>query len=68
MEGNGHRRRVVVTGMGTVSPLGLNVAQNWAAAVAGKSGATTITQFDAKGGGFETHFACEVKGLSLIHI
>ena len=62
MEGNGHRRRVVVTGMGTVSPLGLNVVQNWQAAVAGKSGATTITQFDAKGGGFETTFACEVKG------
>ena len=62
MEGNGHRRRVVVTGMGAISALGLNVVQNWEAAVAGKSGAATITQFDAKGGGFETTFACEVKG------
>src|SRR3954452_21824107 len=61
MSTNG-RRRVVVTGMGAVSPLGLNVAENWASAAAGKSGADYITHFDARGGGFTTHFACEVKG------
>jgi 3-oxoacyl-[acyl-carrier-protein] synthase II len=62
MESNGQRRRVVVTGLGTVSPLGLNVTDNWEAAVAGKSGADYITLFDAKGGGHVTTFACEVKG------
>src|SRR5215211_1440540 len=62
MESNGQRRRVVVTGLGAVTALGLNVAENWEAAVAGKSGADYITLFDAKGGGHETHFACEVKG------
>ena len=62
MGANGQRRRVVVTGLGSVSPLGLNVTENWASAVAGKSGADYITHFDAKGGGFATHFACEIKG------
>jgi 3-oxoacyl-[acyl-carrier-protein] synthase II len=56
------RRRVVVTGMGAISPLGLTVAENWDAAVAGVSGVDYITHFDAQGGGFETTFAAEVKG------
>ncbi|HEX5503563.1 MAG TPA: beta-ketoacyl-ACP synthase II [Thermomicrobiales bacterium] len=55
-------RRVVVTGMGVVSPLGLTLDENWQALCEGRSGAGDITHFDAKGGGFTTHFACEVKG------
>jgi len=51
--------RVVITGLGTVSPLGLDVASTWAAAVAGKSGAGPITLFDATD--FDTRIACEVK-------
>jgi 3-oxoacyl-[acyl-carrier-protein] synthase II len=58
----GERRRVVVTGMGAVSPIGLTVEENWASVLAGRSGADYITHFDARGGGFATHFACEVKG------
>lgn len=53
------QRRVVVTGMGCVSPLGSDVESTWKAAVAGVSGAGPITQFDSRD--FETHFACEVK-------
>jgi 3-oxoacyl-[acyl-carrier-protein] synthase II len=56
------KRRVVVTGMGVVSPLGLNLADTWKAALAGQSGAGPITQFDAKD--YATQFACEVKGFS----
>jgi len=51
--------RVVITGLGTVSPLGLDVASTWAAAVAGKSGAGPITLFDASD--YDTRIACEVK-------
>src|SRR5581483_10658226 len=47
------------TGLGTVSPLGLDVASTWAAAVAGKSGGGPITLFDAAE--FDTRIACEVK-------
>ncbi|MCJ7511772.1 MAG: beta-ketoacyl-ACP synthase II [Anaerolineales bacterium] len=54
------RRRVVVTGMGCLSPLGNDVASSWQAAVAGGSGAGPITLFDPSA--FETHFAAEVKG------
>ena len=50
--------RVVITGLGSVSPLGLDVASTWAAAVAGKSGAGPITLFDASD--FDTRIACEV--------
>ncbi len=53
------RRRVVVTGMGAVSPLGNDLESTWAGLVAGKSGAGPITQFDTTG--FPVHFACEVK-------
>lgn len=52
--------RVVITGLGCISPLGNNVQQTWENALAGKSGAAPITHFDASQ--FETHFAAEVKG------
>lgn len=52
-------RRVVVTGLGAVSPIGNNVPTLWENAKAGVSGAGPITHFDASN--FKTHFACEVK-------
>lgn len=52
--------RVVVTGMGALSPLGLTVAENWAAVLAGRSGIAPITRFDASR--LNTHFAGELKG------
>lgn len=52
-------RRVVVTGLGTVSPLGNNVSQVWENAINGVSGAGPITRFDTYL--FKTQFACEVK-------
>jgi 3-oxoacyl-[acyl-carrier-protein] synthase II len=55
------RRRVVVTGLGAVSPLGLSVEESWSNLLAGESGAGEITQFDHSG--YKVHFACEVKGL-----
>jgi 3-oxoacyl-[acyl-carrier-protein] synthase II len=58
METNG-RRRVVVTGLGMVTPLGNDVETSWAALVAGESGADEIKQFDASE--FPVHFACELK-------
>lgn len=53
-------RRVVVTGFGAVTPLGLTAADSWEAAVRGISGAAPITRFDASG--HSTQFACELKG------
>ena len=53
-------KRVVVTGLGALSPLGNNVATTWEAAKRGESGAGPITHFDASK--FKTQFACEVKG------
>jgi len=53
------KRRVVVTGLGCISPVGNNVADAWNALTAGKSGIATITKFDASP--FSTHFAGEVK-------
>ena len=53
-------KRVVVTGLGAITPLGNDVDTTWAAAVEGKSGAGPITHFDASK--FKTQFACEVKG------
>ena len=52
-------KRVVVTGLGAITPLGNDVATTWEAAKAGKSGAAPITHFDASK--FKTQFACEVK-------
>ena len=54
------RKRVVVTGLGAISPVGLDVSSMWEALVAGKSGVEYITHFDTTS--FETKFAAEVKG------
>ncbi len=56
-------RRVVVTGLGMVSPIGNSVEDSWTALLAGESGAGPITQFDAAE--FPTRFACEVKDLDV---
>ncbi len=55
-------KRVVVTGLGAITPIGNDVATTWANAVAGVSGAGPITHFDASK--FKTQFACEVKGFN----
>ncbi len=57
------RRRVVVTGLGMVSPLGNTVEETWKRLVAGESGAAEITQFDTTD--FPVDFACEVKDLEV---
>ncbi|HWU98586.1 MAG TPA: beta-ketoacyl-ACP synthase II [Oxalicibacterium sp.] len=57
------KRRVVVTGLGCVSPVGNSVADAWKAITAGQSGIATITKFDATP--FSTHFAGEVKGFNI---
>src|SRR5512146_1599733 len=54
------RKRVVVTGIGCVSPLGLNVQDTWSAWISGMSGAGPITHFDASQ--HKTRIAAEVKG------
>ncbi|MFL2503387.1 MAG: beta-ketoacyl-ACP synthase II [Luminiphilus sp.] len=59
MKGN----RVVVTGMGAVTPLGLDVPSSWEGICAGRSGAATITQFDASA--FTTRFSASVKDFSV---
>ena len=53
-------KRVVVTGIGTVSPLGNSAAETWQKLLDGVSGAAPITHFDATQ--FKTQFACELKG------
>ena len=53
-------RRVVVTGIGAVTPLGNDVASTWEALLEGKSAAAPITGFDTSG--YSVRFACEVKG------
>ncbi|HTL81257.1 MAG TPA: beta-ketoacyl-ACP synthase II [Bacteroidia bacterium] len=55
-------KRVVVTGLGAVTPLGNTVQDYWNNLVAGKSGAARITRFDPSK--FKTQFACEVKGFN----
>ena len=57
------RRRVVVTGLGCISPVGNTVADAWANLLAGESGIANITRFDASG--INCHFAGEVKDLDL---
>jgi len=57
------RRRVVVTGLGCVSPVGNTVAESWANLLAGRSGIDLITQFDAAS--FACRFAGEVKGFDI---
>ena len=56
-------KRVVVTGLGAVTPVGNTPEETWENLVAGKSGAAPITLFDASN--FKTQFACEVKGLNV---
>lgn len=53
-------RRVVVTGLGALTPLGNTLKDYWEGLVSGRSGAAPITRFDASK--FKTRFACEVKG------
>ncbi|MCM2255938.1 MAG: beta-ketoacyl-ACP synthase II [Vicinamibacteria bacterium] len=61
------KRRVVVTGVGVLSPVGIGTEATWAALQAGRSGAGPITLFDASA--HSTHFACEVKGFDpLAHV
>ncbi len=55
-------KRVVVTGLGALTPVGNNVAETWDNLVKGVSGAGPITHFDASK--FKTHFACEVKNFN----
>lgn len=52
-------KRVVVTGLGALTPIGNTVSEYWESLLQGKSGAAIIKQFDASL--FKTHFACEVK-------
>ena len=56
-------KRVVVTGLGAVTPVGNSPEETWSNLLAGKSGAAAITNFDASK--FKTQFACEVKGLNI---
>ena len=56
-------KRVVVTGLGAVTPLGNNPEETWQSMLAGKSGAAPITHFDTTQ--FKTQFACEVKNLNI---
>lgn len=57
-------KRIVVTGIGTLTPIGNNLASYWENLVNGVSGADMITQFDASM--FKTRFACEIKGFDPI--
>ena len=60
--GTRERKRVVVTGIGAITPLGLNAEDSWKAALAGKSGIAPITKFNAEQ--FDVKFAGEVKGFN----
>ena len=55
------RRRVVITGLGCVSPLGNSVEESWRNLLAAESGAGEITQFDHSSSAYNVHFACELK-------
>ena len=57
-----HNNRVVVTGIGIICPLGLNLSQTWESLVSGRSGIDYITLFDANAIACKTKFAGEVKG------
>ncbi len=57
------RRRVVVTGLGIVSPVGIGIAESWANIIAGKSGITRISRFDP--GALPTQIAGEVKNFDV---
>ena len=53
------KKRVVITGIGAITPIGNNIEEFWKNLVDGKSGVAPITRFDASG--FDTRFAAEVK-------
>ena len=55
-----NNRRVVVTGMGVISPVGLTVSEMWETLIAGKSGIDYISSFNTTA--FKTKYASEVKG------
>ena len=56
-------KRVVITGLGALTPIGNDMDSFWTSLLAGKSGAAIIKQFDASL--FKTHFACELKGFNI---
>jgi len=56
-------KRVVVTGLGALTPIGNTVSEYWESLIQGKSGAAVVKQFDATL--FKTHFACEVKDFNV---
>lgn len=56
-------KRVVVTGLGAITPIGNTVAEYWDGLISGKSGAAPIKQYDASK--FKTHFACEIKNFNV---
>ena len=56
-------KRVVITGLGALTPIGNDINSFWTSLLAGKSGAAIIKQFDASL--FKTHFACELKGFNI---
>lgn len=58
-----HPRRVVITGLGCISPVGNTIATAWEALIAGQGGIASITKFDASP--FSTRFAGEVKGFNV---
>ncbi len=58
-------KRVVITGLGALTPIGLSTASFWSAAVKGSSGAAPITRFNAEK--FKTRFACELKGFDILN-
>ena len=60
------RSRIVVTGMGALSPVGNSVSAMWDALIAGRSGAGPITHFDARN--LDTHFAAEVKDFDPLNV
>ncbi|HCK67131.1 MAG TPA: beta-ketoacyl-[acyl-carrier-protein] synthase II [Anaerolineae bacterium] len=55
------QEKIVITGMGTVNPLGLNVKETWENVIAGKSGVAPITLFDSRAADLNVHIAAEVK-------
>ena len=63
MQVNSHRRRVVVTGLGCISPVGNSVKSAWESIVAGRSGIATVSRFDATV--LPVHFAGEVKDFNV---
>jgi 3-oxoacyl-[acyl-carrier-protein] synthase II len=64
MDQTSRRRRVVVTGMGAITPIGNTLEEYWQGLLEGRSGAAPITRFDATG--FDTTFACEVKNFDAV--